>query len=119
MISRWQTLLAKWVVVVAAILAADRAQSDQLVKRRLPVLRRWLSDVVCAIVDKDGIALEDRIEMDDLLTRYASAIDGLDWDLLDTVFTSDSHLDYRSAGGVEEAIPKFVDGWPRCCPYLT
>ena len=28
--------------------------------------------------------------MDDLLTRYASAIDGLDWDLLDTVFTGDA-----------------------------
>jgi len=57
-------------------------------------------------VDKDGVALEDRIEMDDLLTRYASAIDGLDWDLLDTVFTSDSHLDYRSAGGVEGSYPE-------------
>ena len=43
--------------------------------------------------------------MDDLLTRYASAIDTLDWDLLDTVFTGDAHLDYRSAGGVEGNYP--------------
>ncbi len=39
--------------------------------------------------------------MDDLLTRYATAIDRRDWDLLDTVFTTDAHLDYRSAGGLE------------------
>jgi SnoaL-like domain len=57
-------------------------------------------------VDPEAIALVDRIEMDDLLTRYASAIDSLDWDLLDTVFTGDAHLDYRSAGGVEGIYPE-------------
>jgi hypothetical protein len=44
--------------------------------------------------------------MDDLLTRYAEAIDSLDFDLLDTVFTPDAHLDYRSAGGIEGAYPE-------------
>ena len=43
--------------------------------------------------------------MDDLLTRYATAIDNRDWALLDTVFTADAHLDYRSAGGVEGTYP--------------
>jgi hypothetical protein len=43
---------------------------------------------------------EARFAIDDLLTRYASAIDGRDWELLDTVFTPDARLDYRSAGGV-------------------
>jgi hypothetical protein len=47
-----------------------------------------------------GLSVEARIGIDDLLTRYATAIDGRDWELLDTVFTSDAHLDYRSAGGV-------------------
>jgi hypothetical protein len=46
------------------------------------------------------MTVADRIEMDDLLTRYAVAIDSLDLELLDTVFTSDAHLDYRSAGGI-------------------
>ncbi len=62
------------------------------------------------MVDGEVIALVDRIEMDDLLTRYASAIDNLDWDLLDTVFNDDSYLDYRSAGGVEGNYPE-VRGW--------
>ena len=54
----------------------------------------------------EGIAIPDRIRMDDLLTRYATAIDDRDWALLDSVFTRDAHLDYRSAGGVEGSYPE-------------
>jgi len=57
-------------------------------------------------MDELDIAVVDRIEMDGLLTRYATAIDGLDWDLLDTVFTRDAHLDYRSAGGLAGTYPE-------------
>lgn len=57
--------------------------------------------VACTLVDTEDIALADRIAMDDLLTRYATAIDSRDWQLLDTVFADDAQLDYRSAGGVE------------------
>jgi hypothetical protein len=59
-----------------------------------------------AVMDSHDIAVEDRITMDDLLTRYATAIDSQDWGLLDTVFTHDAHLDYRSAGGVEGPYPE-------------
>jgi 3-phenylpropionate/cinnamic acid dioxygenase small subunit len=48
---------------------------------------------------------DERLAIDDLLTRYATAVDGRDWDLLDTVFLPDAHLDYRSAGGVEGRYP--------------
>ncbi len=51
------------------------------------------------------VEVADRFELDDLLTRYAAAIDGLDWELLDTVFSEHAHLDYRSAGGVEGTYP--------------
>jgi hypothetical protein len=57
-------------------------------------------------VDTEDIALADRVAMDDLLTRYATAIDSRDWDLLDTVFTDDAQLDYRSAGGIEGSYPE-------------
>ncbi len=57
-------------------------------------------------MDTEDIAPVDRISMDDLLTRYATAIDSLDWAMLDTVFTDDAHLDYRSAGGVEGSYPE-------------
>jgi hypothetical protein len=44
--------------------------------------------------------LADRWAIDDLLTRYAQAIDTGEFDLLDTVFTADAVLDYTSAGGI-------------------
>jgi 3-phenylpropionate/cinnamic acid dioxygenase small subunit len=52
------------------------------------------------------IEVADRLELDDVLTRYATAIDTLDWELLDTVFSRDAHLDYRSAGGIEGQYPE-------------
>ncbi|MGD0312999.1 MAG: nuclear transport factor 2 family protein [Acidimicrobiales bacterium] len=57
-------------------------------------------------MDVNDIIVEDRIGMDDLLTRYATAIDSLDWEMLDSVFTGDAHLDYRSAGGIEGGYPE-------------
>jgi hypothetical protein len=57
-------------------------------------------------MDTGGLTSEDRFGIDDLLTRYATAIDGLDWVMLDTVFTSDAHLDYRSAGGLVGTYPE-------------
>jgi 3-phenylpropionate/cinnamic acid dioxygenase small subunit len=44
--------------------------------------------------------LSDRLQINDLLTRYTVAIDQKNWSLLDTCFTPDAHLDYTSAGGV-------------------
>lgn len=54
--------------------------------------------------------LADRLQIDDLLVRYATAVDGRDWDLLDTVFTADARLDYRSAGGICGRYPE-VRAW--------
>ncbi len=57
-------------------------------------------------VGTEGIDVADRLDLDDVLTRYATAIDALDWELLDTVFVPDAHLDYRSAGGIEGRYPE-------------
>jgi hypothetical protein len=43
--------------------------------------------------------IADRIELDQLIVRYAECIDAKDWDGLDSVFTADAHLDYTSSGG--------------------
>src|SRR3954451_22792964 len=45
--------------------------------------------------------ISDRIEIADLLSRYAHAVDTKDWTLWRTVFTADARIDYRSAGGAE------------------
>jgi hypothetical protein len=60
--------------------------------------------------DERLAALADRLEVDDLLTRYATAIDTRTWDLLDTVFTPDARLDYRGAGGEAGSYPD-VKAW--------
>ena len=43
--------------------------------------------------------LSDRLEIQDLLARYARAVDTKDWDLWRSLFTDDAQMDYRSAGG--------------------
>lgn len=44
--------------------------------------------------------LADRLEVADLLRRYATALDSRDWDLLASVFTDDGAADYGELGGV-------------------
>ncbi len=43
--------------------------------------------------------ISDRIEIADLLTRYAHAVDTQDWDLWKSLFTADATIDYSSVGG--------------------
>jgi hypothetical protein len=54
--------------------------------------------------------LEDRRAIDDLLVRYATAVDGRQWEDLDKVFTPDAVLDYRSAGGIRGSLAE-VRAW--------
>ncbi|WP_040796343.1 nuclear transport factor 2 family protein [Nocardia higoensis] len=43
--------------------------------------------------------ISDRMEIEDLMVRYAHAIDTHRWDLLDELFTADAHIDYTAMGG--------------------
>lgn len=43
--------------------------------------------------------ISDRLEIEDLMVRYAHAIDTRRWDLLDDLFTADAHIDYTAMGG--------------------
>lgn len=59
----------------------------------------------------DLAALADRIEISDLLARYARGVDRKDWKLWRTVFTEDAYLDYRQAGGIDgdrETVGNFL-----------
>lgn len=47
----------------------------------------------------DDHAVSDRIEIQELLFRYARGLDTKDWSLLASVFTADAHLDYTSIDG--------------------
>ncbi|MDX6232661.1 MAG: hypothetical protein QOH68_1652 [Nocardioidaceae bacterium] len=50
--------------------------------------------------------ISDRIEINDVLTRYTLAIDVGTWDRLDTVFTPDAEIDYTHSGGIAAAYPE-------------
>jgi len=50
--------------------------------------------------------IADRIEIDDLLTRYATALDAKDWDAWASCFTPDAVIDYTAAGGVKGTLPE-------------
>ena len=53
---------------------------------------------------------DDRVDITDVLLRYATGIDTRDWDLFRTVFTADVDADYGNVGawkGVDE-ITKFM-----------
>ena len=45
-------------------------------------------------------AVSDRLEIHELLARYARAVDTKDWALYRSVFTPDATIDYSSAGAV-------------------
>lgn len=54
--------------------------------------------------------ISDRIEIDDLLTRYATGVDRRDWDLWESCFTPDARIDYSAFGGIAGDV-KQVRAW--------
>jgi hypothetical protein len=54
--------------------------------------------------------LADKLEIQELLTRYATAVDTRDWDLFTQCFTADATIDYTAAGGIEGTLP-VVRAW--------
>ncbi len=54
--------------------------------------------------------ISDRLEIQQLMIDYSSAIDGKSFDILDRVFTPDAYIDYRAMGGVDGKYP-FIKDW--------
>ena len=54
--------------------------------------------------------ISDRLEIQQLMFDYATAIDEKDFDILDRVFTPDAYIDYRSLGGIDGRYPE-VKAW--------
>jgi hypothetical protein len=50
--------------------------------------------------------ISDRIEINDLLIRYTTAIDTKDYKLLDSCFTADADVDYTTSGGTKGKYPE-------------
>jgi hypothetical protein len=54
--------------------------------------------------------ISDRLEIQQLLVDYSTAIDNRRFDDLDTVFTPDAYIDYRALGGIDGRYPE-VKKW--------
>ncbi|MGH3952782.1 nuclear transport factor 2 family protein [Mycobacteroides salmoniphilum] len=54
--------------------------------------------------------VSDRLQIQQLLVDYATAIDTRQFDDLDEVFTNDAYIDYRAMGGVDGDYPD-VKAW--------
>lgn len=54
--------------------------------------------------------LIDRAEINDVLVRYPTGVDEMDWDRLDTVFTPDAEIDYTESGGIKAGFAE-VKQW--------
>jgi hypothetical protein len=54
--------------------------------------------------------ISDRLEIQQLITDYANAIDSRNFDALDRVFTPDAYVDYRALGGVDGRYPA-IKAW--------
>ena len=54
--------------------------------------------------------ISDRLEIEEVLTRYTRAIDTGAWDRLDAVFTADARIDYTQSGGIEGGYAE-VKAW--------
>jgi hypothetical protein len=68
----------------------------------------------------DALAhLTDRLEIDDLLTRYATVLDNRRWGDLETVFTPEATLDYRSAGGIRGSLAEVGEWLSTVLPFFA
>ncbi|MDH6245129.1 hypothetical protein M2432_002777 [Mycobacterium sp. OTB74] len=54
--------------------------------------------------------ISDRLEIQQLLVAYSTAIDTRQFDDLERVFTPDAYIDYRAMGGIDGHFPE-VKAW--------
>ena len=54
----------------------------------------------------DQQEISDRLELIDLMVRYAHAVDTRAWDDFDDIFTPDATIDYTAFGGPRGTVPE-------------
>ncbi len=54
-------------------------------------------------------SITDRVEIQETLARYATAVDAGRWELLDQVFTEGAVIDFEANGGARDTYPAITD----------
>lgn len=62
--------------------------------------------------DDADTSVADKLEIIELVVRYAAAIDSKAYAELESVFTPDAHIDYRSVGGIVAGFPEVLAWLP-------
>jgi 3-phenylpropionate/cinnamic acid dioxygenase small subunit len=52
--------------------------------------------------------ISDRVEIEDVLTRYCYAVDDRDWDAYRALFTRDAIIDDRVTGGLQSGVEEHI-----------
>ena len=60
--------------------------------------------------------ISDRMEIQQLLVDYSTAIDQRRFDDLDRVFTPDAYIDYRALGGIDGRYPEVKEWLSKVLP---
>jgi ketosteroid isomerase-like protein len=63
--------------------------------------------------------ISDRLEINELVVRYAYAIDSRDWDALDAIFTPDAHIDFTATGGEAGELPAIKTFLEGALPFFS
>ena len=62
--------------------------------------------------------ISDRLEINNLLIDYCTAIDSHDWAALDQVFTPDARIDYTELGGIKGNLPEIKAYLAKVLPFF-
>lgn len=68
---------------------------------------------------EDLARIADRLAIDDILTRYALAVDRRDWLAYRTCFSTDAVIDYTSAGGIRGGLEEVVAWLAQVMPIFS
>src|ERR1700753_3802792 len=90
----------------AATAASSFRRATQLTGPR----RLWLTSEVFNRPMLSHAEISDRLEIQQLIVDYSTAIDNRRFDDLDAVFTADAYIDYTALGGIEGRYPE-VKAW--------
>ncbi len=70
--------------------------------------------------------VRDRLEIQELMHRYAHMVDQREWQLMDEVFAPDATIDYTSTGGQRgdhratlEWLQRALEPWPLNLHFIT
>ena len=56
----------------------------------------------------DIIEISDRMELEKLVTDYATAVDTKNFQEFNNLFTQDAHIDYTAAGGIKGSLQEII-----------